>query len=298
MVYTVTPNPSLDYVLDVENFREGKLNRSKGETFRPGGKGINVSVMLSRLGIETLALGFAGGFTGSELRRRLTEENVRHELIECDGTTRINVKFGDTEINAGGVKVGQREIDALFRMLERIKSGDVLVLAGSVGSSESRTLYADILRRLEGRNVKTVVDASGELLKNALAKRPFLVKPNIAELEELCGVKIVGDDMLVKCARELIERGAQNVIVSLGRDGALLTDGKTTIRHAAPEGKAVCAVGAGDSLVAGFIAGLLSGENKERALLRGIAAGSATAFSEWLAERADVENLLKSPEGV
>lgn len=298
MVYTITLNPALDYVMKVGSLRFDDINRSKAEQIYYGGKGINVSVVLSRLGTENKALGFVAGFTGEELERMLKEDN-----IECDfnhlqnGLTRVNVKIkADTEldINANGPDVSEAEIEELLTKLDDIKEGDVLVLAGAVPKNLPSDVYEKILQRLSGRGVKFVVDATGELLLKVLKYKPFLVKPNHHELGDLFSVTTKTDEEIEIYAKKLQQMGASNVLVSRGGDGAMLIDefgAVKTIGNA--KGTLINSVGCGDSMVAGFVAGFLQKGDYEHALRLGAACGNATAFSEGLAEKKDIDRIYQ-----
>ena len=298
MVYTITLNPALDYVMKVGSLRFDDINRSKAEQIYYGGKGINVSVVLSRLGTENKALGFVAGFTGEELERMLKEDN-----IECDfnhlqnGLTRVNVKIkADTEldINANGPYVSEVQIEELLVKLDRIKEGDVLVLAGAVPKNLPSDVYEKILQRLSGRGVKFVVDATGELLLKVLKYKPFLVKPNHHELGDLFSVTTKTDEEIEIYAKKLQQMGASNVLVSRGGDGAMLIDEFGLVRKIGnAKGKLVNSVGCGDSMVAGFVAGFLQKGDYEHALRLGAACGNATAFSEGLAEKKDIDRIYQ-----
>ena len=298
MVYTITLNPALDYVMKVGSLRFDDINRSKAEQIYYGGKGINVSVVLSRLGTENKALGFVAGFTGEELERMLKADN-----IDCDfnhlrsGLTRVNVKIkADTEldINANGPDVSEAEIEELLTKLDDIKEGDVLVLAGAVPKNLPSDVYEKILQRLSGKGVKFVVDATGELLLKVLKYKPFLVKPNHHELGDLFSVTTKTDEEIEIYAKKLQQMGASNVLVSRGGDGAMLIDEFGLVRKIGnAKGKLVNSVGCGDSMVAGFVAGFLQTGDYEHALRLGAACGNATAFSEGLAERDDIDKIYK-----
>ena len=298
MVYTITLNPALDYVMKVGSLRFDDINRSKAEQIYYGGKGINVSVVLSRLGTENKALGFVAGFTGEELERMLKEDN-----IECDfnhlqnGLTRVNVKIkADTEldINANGPDVSEVQIEELLVKLDRIKEGDVLVLAGAVPKNLPSDVYEKILQRLSGKGVKFVVDATGELLLKVLKFKPFLVKPNHHELGDLFSVTTKTDEEIEIYAKKLQQMGASNVLVSRGGDGAMLIDEFGLVRKIGnAKGKLVNSVGCGDSMVAGFVAGFLQKGDYEHALRLGAACGNATAFSEGLAEKKDIDRIYQ-----
>ena len=295
MFYTVTCNPALDYVMHAD-ITMGKTNRSVGESLRYGGKGINVAVMLSRLGHQATALGFAAGFTGRELMRLVEDSGVTADFIELsEGLTRINVKVQgaqETEINGAGPHVTTAAWQALLARLDKLESGDTLVLSGSAPSGMDATAYGEILARLQGRGVRTVVDATGELLRNTLPYHPYLIKPNQQELEELAGCPLCGDGDILSAARQLQALGAQNVLVSLGADGALLLDEQGAVyRRAAVSVTVADTVGAGDSMIAGFLAGLKDGT--KAALALAVAAGSATAAADGLAIGEAVWELMK-----
>lgn len=295
MIYTVTFNPALDYVMYAGTLVNGKTNRSHGEELYFGGKGINVSYVLSQLDAPTTALGFVAGFTGDALESAVKDWGINADFIHlANGLTRINVKLKgecETEINAQGPAVDKDALDELFTKLDLIKNGDTLVLAGSVPSSLPSDIYEIILKRLSGRDVRFVVDATGKLLESTLQFNPFLIKPNIDELCEVLNIRIETEKELIDAAKRLQKKGAQNVLVSLGGDGALLLadDGKT-YKKAACKGTPVNTVGCGDSMLAGFLAGYEKGA--EYALSLGIAAGGATAFKPWLAKKEDIMNLL------
>lgn len=294
MIYTVTFNPSLDYIVSVEDFKTGLTNRTSSELILPGGKGLNVSMVLGNLGIDNTAFGFTAGFTGDEIARRVEEMGVRAEFIRLqDGFSRINIKFQSidgTEINGCGPSIDGQAVNRLMEKLDVLKEGDVLVLAGSVPGSMPDDIYRRIMARLEGQNVLTAVDATGELLINVLAYHPFLVKPNHHELGEIFGVTLRRREEVIPYARRLREMGAVNVLVSMAGEGAVLAAGDGSVyQEPAPEGKLVNGVGAGDSMVAGFLAGWLERRDYRYALCMGIAAGSASAFSETLATRDGIE---------
>lgn len=299
MIYTVTFNPSLDYVVNVPDFETGKVNRTTGETIFPGGKGINVSIVLNNLGIDNKALGFTAGFTGDALITLLKERGVSSDFIKIDeGMTRINVKLRsdeETEINGQGPVITEQHIGDLYEKLDYLDEDDYLVLAGSIPKSMPRTAYKDIMQRLYEKNIKIIVDATNELLLNALSYKPFLVKPNIHELGDVFGVTINDKDDVVKYGRKLMDMGAKNVLVSMAGDGAILLAEDGNVYHtAAPEGEVKNSVGAGDSMVAGFIAGYIDKKNYEDAFKMGVCTGSASAFSEELATKEEVLELLNN----
>ena len=295
MIYTLTLNPALDYAVDLPAFSEGKTNRSAREQLDFGGKGINVSFVLGQLGIPTVALGFIAGFTGDALRTMLEGEGVPCDFIRLEqGMTRINIKIKsdkESEINATGPDIPAEALEALYAKLDNICPGDTLLLAGSVPATLPKNIYERILARLEGRGIRYAVDAEGALLLNVLKYKPYLIKPNRAELCGLVGRELTDDAAIEQAARKLQDMGACNVLVSLGGDGALLVDeGGAVHRAPAVGGKPVNTVGAGDSMVAGFLAGAEQGYGY--ALRMGLAAGGATATSLGLATKEEIEALL------
>ena len=298
MIYTVTFNPALDYVMIIDEFKSGNVNRCENEFLNPGGKGINVSTMLSELGEENIALGFIAGFTGRELVSKLNERKIKTDFIELkDGLTRINVKIKgniESEINAKGPNIDKEDLQKLLIQIDNLKDEDILILAGSIPSSIDDDIYEQIMKRLSEKNVHVVVDATKDLLKNVLKYKPFLIKPNHHELAEFFDVKINSDEEIVEYAKKLQEMGAENVLVSMAADGAILvTKENEVIKTNTPKGKVVNSVGAGDSMVAGFIYGYLKNKDYKEALRFGSAAGSASAFSESIATKEKVEELLK-----
>ena len=299
MIYTVTFNPALDYIVEVEHMTLGATNRTSFEQMLPGGKGLNVSFVLKNLGFETTALGFLAGFVGDEIERRVAEKGIRTGFI-CleEGCSRINMKVRNidgTEVNGMGPDIPVQKVEELLECLDSLQKGDVLVLAGSIPASMPATIYMDILKRLAGTGVLIVVDATKDLLKNVLPYHPFLIKPNHHELGELFGVTLTTREAVVPYAKKLQEQGARNVLVSMGALGAVLVDeqGNTHLSEA-PEGTVINSVGAGDSMVAGFIAGWLSKNDYGHAFRMGLSAGSASAFSEELATREEVEQVYKN----
>ena len=299
MVYTITFNPSLDYIVDVDEFNIGSVNRTSAEIIYPGGKGINVSMVLKELQVETKALGFTAGFTGDMLKSLLADKGVDTDFIGLEeGFTRINVKLrsGDeTEINGKGPVVSSAAIEKLCEKLKSLKEGDYLVLAGSVPAGMSQGIYLDILDMMAGRGVNMVVDATGDLLLKALKAKPFLVKPNNFELAEIFGVEILTKEDAALYSKKLQEKGAGNVLCSMAGEGAVLvTETGEVITSGVPEGKVKNSVGAGDSMLAGFIAGWMKSGDYKEALKLGICAGSASAFSDALATRYEIEELYKS----
>ena len=299
MIYTITFNPSLDYIVTVPEFKLGAVNRTEKEILFPGGKGINVSIVLKNLGMESTILGFTAGFTGEEIRRRVQELGCKEELITVEnGYSRINLKLRskeESEINGMGPVIEQEVINQLYRQLEGLRKGDILVLAGSIPSSMPDTMYSDIMQFLEGKGIQVVVDATRDLLVNVLKYHPFLIKPNNHELGEIFGVELKEKAEVLKYAKKLQEQGARNVLVSMAGEGAVLAaeDG-SVYESAAPKGHVVNSVGAGDSMVAGFLYGYLRSEMYKTAFQVGVATGSASAFSENLATKAEVEMVLKT----
>lgn len=299
MVYTVTFNPALDYVVRMGDFQTGETNRTESDELQWGGKGINVSTVLRNLGVDNVALGFLAGFTGQALDQGLRKAGIATDFIWLpEGLTRINVKIKagqETEINGMGPAIPAAALEELFAKLDRLQTGDVLVLAGSIPASLPDDVYQRILARLEGRDILTVVDATRELLCAVLPYRPFLIKPNAAELGEIFGKVLTTDREIEACARQLQERGARNVLVSMAGDGSLLLDETGAVhRLGVPRGKVVNSVGAGDSMVAGFLAGWLEHHDYAMAHRLGAATGSATAFSEGLAVKDQVLALLNT----
>lgn len=297
MVYTVTFNPSLDYIVDVPNFKEGMTNRTSKELIYPGGKGINVSIVLRNLGIDSIALGFAAGFTGEEIKRLMAESGVKNDFITCDeGISRINLKIRNIdgmEINGMGPEIKQSDIDKLYEKLDFLSDGDTLILAGSIPSSMPETMYMDILEHLSKKKLNIVVDATKDLLMNVLKYHPFLIKPNNHELGEIFGLELKTKEELISHAKKLQELGARNILVSMAGDGALLlAEDGSVYRSETPKGNLVNAVGAGDSMVAGFVAGYQKTGSYEDAFYMGLCTGSASAFSEKLATEAEVKELL------
>lgn len=299
MIYTVTFNPSLDYIVSMNGFELGRTNRTTGEQMFPGGKGINVSIVLGNLGIENTALGFTAGFTGEQIEREVQKIGLRTDFIHIEECfSRINVKLKDydgTEINGMGPEIGKMHVKELFGKLDRLGAGDILVLAGSIPKSLPDSIYSDILGRLQDKGVLFVVDATKDLLLNVLQYKPFLIKPNNYELGEIYDVTLETREEVVPYARKLQEKGARNVLVSMAGQGAVLVDEKNAVHTlAAPQGKLVNAVGAGDSMVAGFVAGWTKQQDYDYAFRMGIAAGSASAFSELLATRQEIEQVYET----
>lgn len=299
MIYTVTFNPAIDYTVFLDSLETGSINRSRRETVLAGGKGVNVSRMLRCLGQESTVLGFVAGFTGAALEQGLERDGIRTDFVHlARGLTRINVKIRsgeETDINARGPEITEADVERLFEKLEILRPGDTLVLAGSIPQSLPPDIYERILARLAGRGVRFVVDATGDLLLLSLRFAPFLIKPNGEELGEIFHAAVETPQEAVPYAQKLRGLGARNVLVSLGGNGALLCDEQGGIHTiSAARGRVVNTVGAGDSMVAGFLAGYAASGNFSAALRLGAAAGSATAFSEGLGSRESIEELLQT----
>lgn len=299
MIYTITFNPSLDYIVSSKDFEFGKTNRTTKEQLLAGGKGINVSTVLHNLGIANTALGFVAGFTGKEIERMVEESGVTSDFIMLEkGFSRINVKMKDfdgTELNGMGPVIDDIAMEALWNKLDKLKEGDILVLAGSISKGISSSIYGDIMARLQKKGVSFVVDATGDLLLKVLEYHPFLIKPNNHELGEIFDVELSTRTSVVPYAKKLQEMGARNVLVSMAGEGAVLVDEMGAVYELpAPKGTLVNAVGAGDSMVAGFLAGWIECGTYAHAFKMGVAAGSASAFSEFLATGEEVKKIFFS----
>lgn len=297
VIYTVTFNPSLDYIVSVKDFRPGMTNRTSSELMLAGGKGINVSIVLGNLGIKSTALGFIAGFIGDEIVRRLHNGGINSEFIKInDGISRINIKLKSidgTEINGQGPHIDSSHIEQLMNRLRRLESGDVLVLAGSIPAGISDNIYKDIMDMLKDKGVQIVVDATSRLLTNVLEYNPFFIKPNQHELGDIFNVTLNTQEEVIPYALELKKMGAVNVCVSMGGKGAILVaDDGNVYKAKAPDGILKNSVGAGDSLVAGFLSGWIEKKDYEYAFRKGVATGSASAFSERLATNGEVNDLI------
>ena len=302
MIYTVTFNPSLDYIVSVDDFKLGLTNRTSSELILPGGKGTNVSTVLKNLGFESTALGFVAGFTGNEIVKRLNDMGIKSDFISIEnGISRINLKLKSidgTEINGAGPDISEEKVNQLMDKLNQLKEGDVLVLAGSIPSSMSDNIYRDIMADLKDRGVMIVVDATKDLLLNVLEYHPFLIKPNNHELGEIFDVKLTTREEVIPYGRKLQEKGARNVLVSMAGEGAVLIAEDGQVFDApAPKGKLINGVGAGDSMVAGFVAGWIEKQDYEYAFHMGVASGSASAFSENLATKEEIINVYNQVMG-
>ena len=299
MIYTVTFNPSLDYIVTVPDFTPGRVNRTTEELLYPGGKGVNVSIVLKNLGFDSRVLGFMAGFTGEEIARLLENQGISSDFIHVkEGFSRINVKLRgreESEINGKGPEIAGEDIEELYRKLDRLEDGDVLVLAGSIPDMMPDSMYMDIMKYLERKDLLIAVDATRDLLVNVLKYHPFLVKPNDHELGEIFGVELTTKAEVGRYAARLQEMGARNVLVSMAGEGAVLLDENGQIYESdPPKGRVVNSVGAGDSMVAGFLAGYLESSDYRQAFFTGLCAGSASAFSERLATRQEVAALLQT----
>ena len=302
MIYTVTFNPSIDYIVNVDNFMTGVVNRTSKEIIFPGGKGINVSMVLKNLGEESTALGFMAGFTGDAITRLLQEKGVTADFIHVtEGLSRINVKLRaqtETEINGQGPKIASEDIRKLYGKLDALQDGDTLVLAGSIPDTMPESMYMDIMEHLQNKKLNIVVDATRDLLMKVLEYHPFLIKPNNHELGEIFDVELRTREEVIPYAKKLQEKGAVNVLVSMAGEGAVLIDANGDVHMApAPKGTLVNGVGAGDSMVAGFMAGWLEKQDYEHAFCMGVSAGSASAFSEHLATKAEIETVYQRVTG-
>lgn len=298
MIYTITFNPALDYIIGMDNFNLGYVNRTSSEHIFAGGKGINVSIVLNNLGVDNKALGFIAGFTGDEIERRVRAFGCKTDFIKLEnGMSRINVKIKadvESEINGAGPDISKEALDSFYEKLERLESGDIVVLAGSIPKSINSDIYEIIMNRLKGKGIKFIVDTTGDSLKRVLKYNPFLIKPNHHELGELFGVKLNNKEEVIEYAKKLKDMGALNVIISMAGDGAvLIKENGEVITSNVPKGVVKNSVGAGDSMVAGFIAGFLKAQNVEEGFKLGVATGSASAFSEGLATKEYVYELLE-----
>ena len=303
MIYTVTFNPAIDYIAEVTEIKEDEINRAILEKVFVGGKGINVSIVLKNLKVESTAIGFIAGFTGDEIKRQIESHGIKTDFVYLENKfSRINVKLvsktagvvtNETAINGEGPKITDKEMEELMKKLDKLEEGDFLVLAGSVSKKINDDIYEKICKRIENKKIKIVADATGKLLINVLKHKPFLIKPNKSELEEIFEDKIYTTEEIIMYAKKLQEMGAENVLISLGQEGAVLVSNDKNVQYIkAPKGKLINSVGSGDSMVAGFIAGFLKYNDYEKAFKMGIAAGSASAFSENLATKEEILSLF------
>ncbi len=299
MIYTVTFNPSLDYIVRVNHFKAGVINRTYYENILPGGKGINVSIVLSNLGHDSVALGFMAGFTGEDIEDLMKGFGCGTDFIRVkEGLSRINVKMKsdeETEINGQGPRITEEDIDKLYERLDRLVPGDILIISGSVPGSLPQDMYERIMERLDGKGIRIIVDAEKDLLRRVLRFSPWLIKPNNHELGDIYGVALRTREEVIPYARKLQEEGARNVLISMAGEGAVFVSEKGEVfKSEAPKGTVVNSVGAGDSMVAGFVSGYLEQNDYYEAFRMGLASGSASAFSPDLCTRPEVEALLKT----
>lgn len=296
MIYTVTFSPAIDYILELDEFKLGEINRTTKEKVMPGGKGINVSIVLKNLGYPSVACGFVAGFVGSYLVEALNQKGIKTAFIEVEGLTRINVKIEkpcETAINAVGPAINEENIKVLFEQLRKCGKGDIITFCGAFPSKLKGEEYHKLLEDLNASGVEFIVDTTKENLLSGLKYHPLLVKPNKEELEELFNIKINTEQELLKYAKQLVELGAKNVIVSLGGDGALFVNKEQSIRATSPKGKVINTVGAGDSLVAGFLGEYIESKDLVKAFYKGMSAGSASAFSQNLASKEEAEKIYQ-----
>ena len=298
MIYTLTMNPSIDYVIRFDDLQKGCINRCKEEAYVFGGKGINVSLMLDHLGMKSCALGFIAGFTGEALQQGLQAQGIQTDFIRVeDGFTRINVKIHaqeETELNGQGPMVSKQHLALFYQKLEQFQDGDILVLSGSIARQVDASIYATIMEKLQKKNILVIVDASGEALLQTLPYHPFLIKPNHHELQELCQLADTKEETLLHGALQLQAKGARNVLVSMAEKGALLVDEQQGVhRIEGITGEVINSVGAGDSMVAGFLYGYASTKDYHVALEYGISCGSASAFDKGIASKEDVLRILE-----
>lgn len=297
MIYTITLNPSIDYIVDYKKFETGIINRVNMTNYYPGGKGINVSAILHELGMNTVALGFAGGFVGEEIKRKVEELGIRQKFVAISECSRINIKISgkeETEINGVGPYIHENELKLFFEQLKEIKDGDYVVMSGSSPNGISKTIYKSIMLTLKDRNVSFVVDAENELLKNALYQRPFLIKPNLNELNGLFSTKITTKADSIPYLKKLQNYGVKNVLCSFGKDGAVLvTENGCVLEGSVPKGTFKNSVGSGDTMLACFLASYLRNKDYTEALRYSIAGGSASAYAERLANKKEIEELVE-----
>jgi 1-phosphofructokinase len=295
MIYTCTLNPSIDYLVELEHVELGSLNRTERTSFYPGGKGINVSRVLKRLGVDSKALGFVGGFTGGFIKDYLSSEGIEQEFIEHEKPTRINIKLksnGETEINGSGAFISEVQQHTLYKMVSELTQQDYFVLAGSFPPSISSEFYESLAARCQEKGIPFVVDVSGPSLKDVLKYNPFFIKPNQHELGELVGATIESKEDAVIYGKKLLAHGPHNVIVSMGGEGAVLLNKEVTAFASVPKGEVKNSVGAGDSTVAGFLASFVKDGQHLEAFRYGVASGTATAFNADLCKKKDVEIIL------
>ena len=301
MIYTITLNPALDYIIKLKELVPNEINTSESEYILPGGKGINVSIILKRLNVESVTLGFISGFTGKEIQKLVEKEKIQTDFINLEeGHSRINVKIledeKETAINSKVPLVDNKSIEKLYQKLSNLKENDILVLSGSIPKGIKEDIYEEICEKIKDKNVKIVVDSTKKLLLNTLKYRPFLIKPNHHELGEIFNVQILNQDQAIEYAKKLQQKGAQNVLVSMGEKGSILLDenGKSYKKAAISNKNVINTVGAGDSMVAGFLAGYLNYKNHEDALKLGIASASATVNNVFLGTKDEINEYFNS----
>lgn len=299
MIYTITLNPSIDYILEIDEFLHGETNRSKSEEKIPGGKGIMVSIVLKNLGVESINLGFLGGFTGEFIKDKLDEFEIENDFTKIEDDSRINIKLKndkESEINAIGPNIKESEIEEFLNYLDELEEDDFVIISGSIPKSLGEDFYRVIVNLLEMNNVRFALDTTGKKLYKLSAYKPFLIKPNKKELEEIFGRKLENDGNIIECAEKLIEQGAENIIVSLGEDGSIFLDENNIYKAKAISGKVVSTLGCGDSMVGGYIYGYMEGFSKLDSFKFAVAAASATAFSQDIGKKENILDLLDDVE--
>lgn len=299
MIYTITLNPSIDYILEIDEFLDGETNRSKSEEKIPGGKGIMVSIVLKNLGVESINLGFVGGFTGEFIKDKLDELEIENDFIKIEDDSRINIKLKndkESEINAIGPNIKESEIEEFLNYLDELEEDDFVIISGSIPKSLGEDFYRVIVNLLEMNNVRFAIDTAGKKLYKLSAYKPFLIKPNKKELEEIFDCKLENDEKIIECAEKLIKQGAENIIVSLGEEGSIFIDENNIYKSKAISGKVVSTIGCGDSMVGGYIYGYMEGFSKLDSFKFAVAAASATAFSKDVGSKEYILKLLNEVE--
>lgn len=299
MIYTITLNPSIDYILEIDEFLDGKTNRSKSEEKIPGGKGIMVSKVLKNLDVDSINLGFLGGFTGNFIREKLNELEIEENFTKIEDDSRINIKLKndkESEINTIGPNIKESEIEEFLNYLDELEEDDFVIISGSIPKSLGEDFYRVIVNLLEMNNVRFAIDTTGKKLYKLSAYKPFLIKPNKKELEEIFDCKLENDEKIIECAEKLIEQGAENIIVSLGEDGSIFLDENNIYKAKAISGKVVGTLGCGDSMVGGYIYGYMEGLSKLDSFKFAVAAASATAFSQDIGKKENILDLLDDVE--
>lgn len=299
MIYTITLNPSIDYILEIDEFLDGETNRSKSEEKIPGGKGIMVSKVLKNLDVDSINLGFLGGFTGNFIREKLNELEIEEDFTKIEDDSRINIKLKndkESEINTIGPNIKESEIEEFLNYLDELEEDDFVIISGSIPKSLGEDFYRVIVNLLEMNNVRFALDTTGKKLYKLSAYKPFLIKPNKKELEEIFGQKLENDGNIIECAEKLIEQGAENIIVSLGEDGSIFLDENNIYKAKAISGKVVSTLGCGDSMVGGYIYGYMEGLSKLDSFKFAVAAASATAFSQDIGKKENILDLLDDVE--